>query len=186
MRCHHGSSFRLCQGPQTSFGEAVLGNNRPPWEAIIYSHYYLIPFTSALYSEIRRLGLVPNQAPNLSRTLGTLVDTLNKLQTASRAEAELKTKEGASIYGMRSEPPCPVPTPPTLAPEPLMLSPLNELPYLFALEAPGSADQLLMPAEGLGGGSAGPRYGKKKTNRVLATRNERVSEIHVLIWTEAN
>jgi hypothetical protein len=39
---------------------------------------------------------------------------------------------------------------------------------------------LLRPAEGLGGGSVGPRYGKKKTNRMLATRNERVSDIRTL------
>ena len=122
----------------------------------------------------RRLGLVPHQAPNISRTLEVIVDTLNKLQAASQAAVDLKAGEGSSIYGLRSEPPS-VPAPPTLAPEPLMLSPLNELPYLFALEAPGSADGL-SPADGgsLGGGRGGPQFGKKKTNRVLATKNEKV------------
>ena len=42
----------------------------------------------------------------------------------------------------RSSPP-EVPAPPTLHPEPLMLSPLHELPYLFALELPAVAGELL-------------------------------------------
>jgi hypothetical protein len=87
---------------------------------------------------LRRLCLVPNVSPNLSRTLQTLVDTLNKMQ----AEKKLAYQHQDSVYGLRSTPPS-VPAPPTLAPEPLMLSPLQELPYLFALGAPETSEQLL-------------------------------------------
>lgn len=117
---------------------------------------------------LRRLGLVPHQPPNLSRTVGVVLDTLNKLQAARKSAADLKAETG-SVYGLRSHPPT-VPAPPTLAPEPLMLSPLQELPYLFALEAP-ELPGLLM--EGGPGAEARARQ-KKKTNRVQATKEERV------------
>ena len=122
---------------------------------------------------LRRLGLVPDLSPNLSSTLGVIVDTLNKLQAAREAA---KKSDGASDYGLRSQPPA-VPAPPTLAPEPLMLSPLQELPYLFALEAPEVAGLL---QEGAG---KGPHRGER-FNRVKAKRKERVSpSMHWLLGT---
>ncbi|GAX79741.1 hypothetical protein CEUSTIGMA_g7182.t1 [Chlamydomonas eustigma] len=106
---------------------------------------------------LRRLCLVPNVSPNLSRTLQTLVDTLNKMQ----AEKKLALQQQDSVYGLRSTPPS-VPAPPTLAPEPLMLSTLQELPYLFALGGPEASEKLL---KGTGKTLAGRRGDRHATVR---------------------
>ena len=118
-----------------------------------------------------RLGLSSNQAPNLSKTLGVIVDTLNKLKAAKTSIAQLKAATG-SLYGMRSEPP-PVSAPPTLAPDPLMLSPLPELPYLFALEAPEASSSLM--AAGAAGSRGAQNRRTKRMNHAQREDNARVS-----------
>eukprot|EP00955_Chlamydomonas_euryale_P085509 364101-Chlamydomonas_euryale.AAC.4 len=63
---------------------------------------------------LRRLGLATSaDTPSIAATVATIVDTVNKLYVA-----------GTEGERLRSEPPA-VPAPPTLAPEPLMLSPLQ-------------------------------------------------------------
>jgi len=123
---------------------------------------------------LRRLGLASDQAPNLTKTLGVIVDTLNKLRAAKASQAQLKAETG-SMYGLRSEPP-PVPAPPTLAPEPLMLSPLPELPYLFALEAPEATGLLA----GVGVGSSGVQ--NRRTKWLGHAQREGNARVRQRLW----
>lgn len=124
---------------------------------------------------LRRLGLLAPAPATLTQTLATIVDTLQRLRTAAAVPGGSAGGGGGggggAGRGLRSEPPQPVPQPPTLAPEPLMLSPLRELPYLFALGAPSAADRLLQEEEEAGGagrGAADPRatYQKEQQFRV--------------------
>ncbi len=119
---------------------------------------------------LRRLCLQPGVSPSITKTVDAVIDTINKLQEAARSAVDQQGDAGGKgRYGVRSAPP-PVPAPPTLAPEPLMLSPLQELPYLFALEAPEATGKLLQPegmqpADGLAGRGRWRRGAKKKQHR---------------------
>ncbi|KAG1655431.1 hypothetical protein FOA52_004106 [Chlamydomonas sp. UWO 241] len=85
---------------------------------------------------LARLGLASSSEPSLAATTDTIVDTIRRLAAMAG--------EGDGRGGWRSEPPR-VPAPPTLAPEPLCLSPMQELPYLFALSIPSAAHRFSAP-----------------------------------------
>ncbi|KAG2489647.1 hypothetical protein HYH03_011926 [Edaphochlamys debaryana] len=71
---------------------------------------------------LRRLGLQASEPTSIRRTVAHLADIV-KLQ---------QERAAAGPMGQRSAPP-PVQAPPTLHPDPIMLSPLYEQPYLFVL-----------------------------------------------------
>eukprot|EP00798_Chlamydomonas_sp_ICE-L_P002432 gene2432-8754_t len=76
-------------------------------------------------SMLRRLGLEPDTSTSLAETMDGVFYVMDLTHRAH----ELKLQ--------RSKIPV-VPAPPTLAPEPLMLSPVRELPYLWVIEAPAA------------------------------------------------
>ncbi|KAG2489652.1 hypothetical protein HYH03_011930 [Edaphochlamys debaryana] len=71
---------------------------------------------------LRRLGLQASEPTSIRRTVAHLADIV-KLQ---------QERAAAGPMGQRSAPPT-VQAPPTLHPDPIMLSPLYEQPYLFVL-----------------------------------------------------
>jgi hypothetical protein len=100
---------------------------------------------------LSRLGLSSSSEPSLAATTDTIVDTIGRLHAMAGGGAAGAGGDGngggngAGRGGTRSEPPR-VPAPPTLAPEPLCLSPMQELPYLFALSVPSAAHRFASSA----------------------------------------
>lgn len=89
---------------------------------------------------LRKLDLLPDAPLSLPRTFSAIADTAKKVTAiAVASRVEDRSWGGPGLQKQGSRPPA-VQAPPTLAPsDPLMLSPLSELPYLFILTSPAVA-----------------------------------------------